>query len=152
MQRKALLAALVLLTAYGAGTADAASVFIKKKKKEPAPQEQAVQPAPENDVPVLPPGVHLYPPGEVPLTQQPCTEQDKKLVLALDKKILAKPDPNTTSAQLSAEAKQWSDNFSAPGSLQNFINLYTRCAMVVAAERKAAGIKPPKPVEPVKIP
>ncbi|MCE7887789.1 MAG: hypothetical protein DYH13_09865 [Alphaproteobacteria bacterium PRO2] len=159
--QNALLAALVLLTVFGAGTVDAAEVFIKKNKTTTsAPQKQSVQPAPQGGVQnqnpqqeqVLPPGVNLYPPGVVPLTQQPCTEQDKKLVLALDKKITMKRDPNATSAQISAEAKQWNDNFSTPESMQNFINIYTRCSAVVAARREAEGIKAAKPVEAVKLP
>lgn len=136
--------------------ADAAEVFIKKNTTAAEPETPVDRSVPQNDVQsneqVLPPGVHLYPPGVVPLTQQPCTEEDKKLVLALDKKVTAKKDASTTSAQMSAEAKQWNDTFNSRESMQNFINIYTRCATFVAGAREAAGMKSSKPVEAVKLP
>jgi uncharacterized membrane protein len=105
--QKTLLASLVLVTVFGAGTVNAAEVFIKKNKTTTsAPQKQAVPSMPQGGVPnqgqeqVLPPSVQLYQPGVVPLGQQPCTEEDKKLVLALDKKVTAKRDPNATAGQV----------------------------------------------------
>lgn len=157
--QKALLASLVLMTVFGAGTVNAAEVFIKKNKTTTsAPQKQAVPSMPQGGVPnqgqeqVLPPSVQLYQPGVVPLGQQPCTEEDKKLVLALDKKVTAKRDPNATAGQVNGEAQRWSDSLNNPESMRNFINIYARCSSTVMGGREARGIKPLKPVEPVKLP
>jgi hypothetical protein len=159
--KKALIAALVLVTVFGAGTVDAAEVFIKKNKTTTSsPQKQPVQPVPHGGLQnqnqgqeqALPPGVNLYPPGVVPLTEQPCTEEDKKLVLALDKKVTARRDPNATTGQVTAEAKQWSDSLSDPKNMQSFINIYTRCSSTVIGAREAGGIKPAKPVQAVPLP
>lgn len=159
MQKKSLLAALVLVTVFGAGTVNAAEVFIKKNKTTTsAPQKQAAPSVPQGGVPnpgqepVIPPSVQLYQQGVVPLGQQPCTEEDQKLVLALDKKVTAKRDPNATAGQVNGEAQQWSDSLNNPESMQNFINIYARCSSTVIGGREARGIKPLKPVEPVRLP
>ncbi len=83
-------------------------------------------------------------PGSIIPGQPACSEEDAKLVTALDKKLLDRSSDDASPEDRSEEAKRWQENFSTPESMKNFIYLYVRCAHVVAAKRETMGMGPGK--------
>lgn len=139
------------MMAHVAAPAGATEVFNKKKdstvqkivpkQNGPAATQRQVMPQQQMTPPLAP--------GSIIPGQPACSEEDKKLVLELDKNLLAKASDDDTPEERSAQSKRWQENFKTPESMKNFIMLYIRCASVVAAKREEMGMGPGKvPLQP----
>lgn len=132
--------------AHVAAPASATDVFVKKNKENSPQKISPQQTAPAVNQQVLPQQQIAPPlaPGSIIPGQPACSEEDKKLVLELDKKVLDRSTDDDPPEERSSEAKRWQENFKTPESMKNFIYLYIRCAHVVAAQREAMGMGPGK--------